>query len=60
MKPAPAKAVVAALGAVLGVLMMLMKVVPLVPGHFSHYEWSALLAWCLVGIAMNWRARRAR
>jgi hypothetical protein len=34
--------------------MVLMKVVPWVPGHFSSYEWAALAAWAVVG----WVLRR--
>ncbi len=35
MKPAPSQRVVAATGAFIGLAMILMKVVPAVPGHFS-------------------------
>jgi hypothetical protein len=39
-----------------GLLMILMKVAPFVPGHFSPYEWLALGIWVALG-AMS--ARRA-
>ena len=29
--------------------MALMKVVPIVPGHFTIYEWMALAIWILLG-----------
>jgi hypothetical protein len=29
--------------------MMLMKVVPAIPGHFSAYEWLALGIWIALG-----------
>ena len=32
--------------------MVLMKVLPGVPGHFSRYEWIALGLWCLAGWAL--------
>jgi len=34
-----------------GIAMALMKVVPLVPGHFTVYEWLALGIWIVLGIA---------
>jgi basic amino acid/polyamine antiporter, APA family len=33
-----------------GVAMALMKVVPIVPGHFSIYEWLALGIWVALGV----------
>jgi hypothetical protein len=38
-------------------LMILMKVFPFVPGHFSVYEWLALGIWVALGVVS---ARRAR
>jgi basic amino acid/polyamine antiporter, APA family len=55
MRPAPVKRIVAALGALLALGMILMKVIPLVPGHFSGYEWLALAIWCLTGMALKRR-----
>jgi hypothetical protein len=40
---------VAAVAALVGLLMILMKVIPLVPGHFSSYEWLALGIWVALG-----------
>jgi amino acid transporter len=42
--------VVAWFGLAVGVAMTLMKVVPLVPGHFTIYEWMALGAWIAIGV----------
>jgi len=42
---------VAAFGLLVGVAMLLMKVVPLVPGHFTVYEWLALAIWIALGAA---------
>lgn len=41
---------VAGLGLFVATALVLMKVVPVVPGHFSNYEWLALAAWVLLGI----------
>jgi len=45
---------------VLCLFMILMKIVPGIPGHFSGYEWLALGVWILLGIALHWRAKTAR
>ena len=57
MGPAPRERLVAVIGATVGLLMILMKVVPFVPGHFSAYEWLALGAWLALGVLLAWRAR---
>jgi basic amino acid/polyamine antiporter, APA family len=57
MHPSPNRKMVAAAGAVIGLMMILMKIVPLWPGHFSRYEWSALIIWIALGMLLNWRAR---
>ena len=36
---------VAVVGLLVGIAMLGMKIVPLVPGHFSVYEWLALAIW---------------
>ncbi len=45
---------IAALGLLVGIAMALMKLVPLVPGHFSVYEWIALGIWIALG-AISYR-----
>ena len=57
MRPSPLERVVAMTGIVISLLMILMKIVPAVPGHFSAYEWLALGVWSLLGLTL---ARRAR
>ncbi|MGA8342108.1 MAG: hypothetical protein WB781_09250, partial [Candidatus Sulfotelmatobacter sp.] len=47
--------VVAWFGLAVGIAMALMKVVPLVPGHFSVYEWLALAGWIALGVAIGKR-----
>ena len=41
---------VAWFGLAVGIAMALMKVVPLVPGHFTLYEWIALGVWIAIGV----------
>lgn len=53
MRPAPAKRIVAAVGAFLGLMMILMKVFPALPGHFTAYEWLAFGTWIVVGILLR-------
>jgi basic amino acid/polyamine antiporter, APA family len=60
MRPAVQQRVVAALGVALCLFMILMKVAPAIPGHFSGYEWLALGIWILLGMALHWRAHTAR
>ena len=46
-------------GLVVGIAMALMKVVPLVPGHFTRYEWEALAVWIGLGVAARGSAKLA-
>ena len=48
---------VAWFGLAVGIAMALMKIVPLVPGHFTVYEWLALGAWIILGVAAASSAR---
>ena len=43
---------------VVGLLMIVMKIVPGVPGHFSGYEWLALGIWSLIGLEHEPRGER--
>jgi len=45
----------AAFGVTIGLLMIVMKVVPIIPGHFTGYEWLALGVWVALGAALGWR-----
>jgi basic amino acid/polyamine antiporter, APA family len=49
-----AQQTIAAFGLLVAVAMALMKIVPLVPGHFTVYEWIALGVWILLG-AISYR-----
>lgn len=60
MGPPPRQRIVAALGIAVGLMMILMKVVPAVPGHFSTYEWLAVAIWIGSGALLGLRARTPR
>ena len=47
---------VAGVGLLVAFAMLLMKVLPVVPGHFSIYEWLALVAWITLGALSHRRA----
>jgi amino acid transporter len=51
-----AERAVAVFGLLVGIAMALMKVVPLIPGHFTVYEWLALGVWILLG-AISYRIK---
>jgi amino acid transporter len=40
---------IALFGLVVAVALALMKIIPMVPGHFTMYEWLALGVWCVLG-----------
>lgn len=41
--------VIGGFGLIVGIAMVLMKVIPLVPGHFTISEWIALTVWVALG-----------
>ena len=49
---------VAGTGVVVGLSFVLMKLVPLVPGHFSAWEWLVLGLWIMLGVLIG-HPRRA-
>ena len=55
MRPSPGQRLIAATGAAIGLAMILMKLVPAVPGHFSAWEWLALGIWSLIGLGLAWK-----
>jgi amino acid transporter len=57
MHPSPGRKITAAAGALIGLAMIFMKVIPALPGHFSFHEWLALGAWILLGGFLYWRAK---
>jgi basic amino acid/polyamine antiporter, APA family len=59
MRPMPRQRLIALAAVALCILMILMKIVPFVPGHFTAYEWLALAVWILVGIMLHRRQQSA-
>jgi APA family basic amino acid/polyamine antiporter len=57
MKPTRKRRVVAAAGALVAALLILMKFLPAVPGHFSMAEYVALGLWVAAGWALKRRGR---
>ncbi len=53
MRPPLLDRMIASLGALVGVAMVLMKILPFVPGHFSGWEWLALGLWIVMGILLG-------
>lgn len=50
-----AERAVAWFGLAVGIAMALMKLIPLIPGHFTIYEWLALGVWIALGAISNRR-----
>ena len=50
---------VAAMGACVSLALVLMKLLPGVPGHFTLAEWVALAMWLALGFLLHGRPRRA-
>jgi basic amino acid/polyamine antiporter, APA family len=50
---------VAALGMAVSMLLILMKLVPAVPGHFTGGEWVALGVWLAIGLLLHRRPKAA-
>ena len=53
MRPSPLAMAAAATGLIVTALMILMKVLPQAPGHFSVYEWIALAIWVVLGALLR-------
>ena len=45
------------IGAAVSLLLLLMKLVPAFPGHFTQAEWIALAIWVTIGAAMHARKK---
>jgi basic amino acid/polyamine antiporter, APA family len=59
MKPAWRGRLAALAGLAVTSLMVLVKLIPVVPGHFTLYEWIALALWAALGaLAARSRSRR--
>lgn len=53
MRPAAIERLIAILGVLVGFSMVLMKLLPMVPGHFSGWEWLTLGLWIILGILIG-------
>jgi amino acid transporter len=53
LRPPLTERVVAVVGIAVGALMILMKLLPSIPGHFSKYEWIAFGLWAAAGLAIG-------
>jgi amino acid transporter len=53
MKPSFGGRAAAIIGLLVTSLMVLVKVVPVVPGHFTRYEWMALALWAALGASIR-------
>jgi APA family basic amino acid/polyamine antiporter len=49
---------VTAAGILVSLLLLLMKLVPAFPGHFTHAEWIALTIWLVIGAVLHRRSTR--
>jgi len=57
MRPSLLDRAAAAFGVLVTSLMILVKVLPIVPGHFTRYEWIALGIWGVLGLLVRIPAR---
>jgi basic amino acid/polyamine antiporter, APA family len=55
MRLSPVECAIAGFGLLVAVAMLLMKVVPAIPGHFTVYEWLALGIWITLGAISHQR-----
>jgi amino acid transporter len=53
MRPSRLGKAAAVTGLVVTTLMVLIKVLPQMPGHFTTYEWVALAMWIVVGLLLR-------
>lgn len=56
MRPSSLGRMAAATGILVTSLLLMMKVLPQVPGHFTRYEWIALAAWVGLGLLLKRRS----
>ena len=52
MKPPAAGQIAAVAGLIVTTLMVLMKLIPTIPGHFTVYEWIAVAIWSCLGLLL--------
>jgi amino acid transporter len=59
VEPRPCTRLLTGLGICVSLLLLLMKLVPAFPGHFSPAEWTALAIWLLIGATLHRRPKPA-
>jgi amino acid transporter len=59
LRPRVMDQLAAVFGVVVTTLMILAKVMPIVPGHFTIYEWIALVIWGGLGLLMRLGIKRS-
>ncbi len=57
VEKSPRLRVISVLGILVSLLFLLMKILPVIPGHFSRAEWIALAIWLAIGLLLHWRPR---
>jgi hypothetical protein len=60
MKPSLGGRIAAGIGLLVTSLMVFAKLVPVVPGHFTRYEWIALALWAALGALVASSRSRAK
>ena len=55
MSPHLHRAVITRAGLLVALAMCLMKFMPAIPGHFTMYEWLALVIWIVLGVIVHRR-----
>jgi hypothetical protein len=58
MKPGGLRRAAAVWGLLVTAVMILVKIVPWIPGHFTWHEWLALAIWGLLGAGIRATRRR--
>ncbi|HEV3041250.1 MAG TPA: APC family permease [Candidatus Angelobacter sp.] len=58
IQPAPWQRVIAAMGTVVSLGFIAMKVFPFVPGHFTLAEWIVLFLWIILGVLASFSGAR--
>ena len=55
MKPSAGRQTAAIAGLIVATILVLMKLIPGIPGHFTVYEWIAVAAWSAIGLLLHRR-----
>jgi amino acid transporter len=53
MKPSMGGMLAAGVGLIVTLAMVIMKMLPAIPGHFTIYEWIAVAIWSVIGLALH-------